>query len=411
MAPGVVLPDPITEAPSTNGFSKPIKTSPPQPQAASGNKFGYVPGVTKKIEDEGPYEYYHFTPSFPDLSWAPLEHVPYTDKGTLGDPSYANLLADATDVFDYSPKIGTEIRGVKLENLNDAQKNDLARLIAHRGVVFFRDQDTFNVEDQLALGAYFGKLHAHATTAVPKGAAQDPKLNDIHVVWANENSKSQQHLAPLGYFWHSDVTYEKQPPSYTSLKLLSGPPRGGGGDTLWSSLYAAYDALSRPMQIYLESLTALHSADEQAQGSIQAGHPVRRQPITTEHPLVRTHPVTGWKSLFYNPGFVRAIKGVPKHESDVILKYLNDVVVTIPENQVRFTWEKNSVAFWDNRITNHSATYHFWPHRRHGIRVTPHGEVPTYDPAGRSQEEQINEELGRPALNKDAAVVIANYND
>ena len=146
------------------------------------------------------------------------------------------------------------------------------------------------------------------------------------------------------------VTYEIQPPSYTSLKVLTGPPRGGGGDTLWASQYAAYDVLSRPMQVYLESLAALHSADIQAQGSIAIGRPVRRDPITTEHPLIRTHPVTGWKSLFFNPGFVIAIVGVPKTESDAIIRYLNEVISTTQELHVRFQWQKNDVAFWDNRV-------------------------------------------------------------
>lgn len=131
------------------------------------------------------------------------------------------------------------------------------------------------------------------------------------------------------------MTYELQPPSYTLLKVLTGPPRGGGGDTLWASQYAVYDALSAPMQKYLEGLTALHSAKMQAEGSRAAGRPVRRDPIVTEHPLVRTHPVTGWKSVFFNPGFVTEIVGVPKVESNAIISYLNEVITTTPELHVR----------------------------------------------------------------------------
>lgn len=133
--------------------------------------------------------------------------------------------------------------------------------------------------------------------------------------------------------------------------MLTGPPRGGGGDTLWSSQYAAYDVLSAPMQKYLEGLTAIHSADMQAQGSRDLGRTVRREPVTTEHPLVRTNPVTGWKSLFFNPGFVTKIVGVPKIESDTILAMLSDVVATTQELHVRFQWGKDDVAFWDNRVT------------------------------------------------------------
>lgn len=98
------------------------------------------------------------------------------------------------------------------------------------------------------------------------------------------------------------MTYEIQPPSYTSLKLLTGPPRGGGGDTLWASQYAVYDLLSPGMQKYLEGLEALHSSQIQADGSIALGRTVRREPVITKHPLIRTHPVTGWKSVFFNPG-------------------------------------------------------------------------------------------------------------
>ena len=146
------------------------------------------------------------------------------------------------------------------------------------------------------------------------------------------------------------VTYEIQPPSYTSLKLLTGPPSGGGGTTLWSSQYAAYDALSPAMQTYLSSLSALHTADMQASDSKRANRPIRRDPITTVHPLIRVHPVTGWKSLFYNPGFVTKIVGVPALESEYIVKYLDELIASTNELHVSFDWGKDDVAFWDNRI-------------------------------------------------------------
>jgi taurine dioxygenase len=276
-----------------------------------------------------------------------LEKVTYNDKGLLGDPSFKNLFANATDVFDYNPKLGTEVHGVDLANLSDAAKNDLALLIATRGVVFFRNQRNFSIDAQRKLAAYYGTLHAHATTAVPKRG----DLDDVHVVYTDEKSKDQRAMFTPTFLWHSDVTYELQPPSYTSLKVLTGPPRGGGGDTLWSSQYAAYDALSASMQKYLESLTALHSSHMQAEGSKAMGRPVRRDPIITEHTLIRSHPVTGWKSLFFNPGFVTKIVGIPKMESDMIISYLNEVVTTTQELHVRFQWGNDDVALWDNRVT------------------------------------------------------------
>jgi taurine dioxygenase len=299
----------VEEAASVN----PLPSKAPSSAVAS-----YIPGRTI-VEKHETYVHDGLTPSFPDKHWPALQEVPYSDKGLLGDPSFKNLLAGATDIFDYNPKIGTEIHGVDLANLSDAAKNDLALLIATRGVVFFRNQKNFDIDAQRKLGAYFGSLHKHATTAVPKRG----DLDDVHVVYTDENSKDQRALFSPSFLWHSDVTYEVQPPSYTSLKVLTGPPRGGGGDTLWSSQYAAYDALSPPMQKYLESVTALHSSHMQAEGSKAAGRPVRRAPIVTEHPLIRSHPVTGWKSLFFNPGFVTKIVGVPKVESDMIINYLN----------------------------------------------------------------------------------------
>ena len=150
--------------------------------------------------------------------------------------------------------------------------------------------------------------------------------------------------------------------------------------------------LSPHMQKYLESLTALHSADLQAQGTRDLGRTVRREPVTTEHPLVRTHPVTGWKSIFFNPGFV------------------NEIVATSPEFHARFQWNAGDVAFWDNRITNHSATYGFAPHRRHAVRVCNQAERPYLDPSGRSQEDELSERFGVPKANKDGSGVV-NYND
>ena len=109
--------------------------------------------------------------------------------------------------------------------------------------------------------------------------------------------------------------------------------------------------LSPHMQKYLESLTALHSAELQAQGTRDLGRTVRREAVTTEHPLIRTNPVTGWKSIFFNPGFVTKIVGVPKTESDHIISLLNEIVATSPEIHVRFQWNEGDVAFWDNRST------------------------------------------------------------
>ncbi|KAH0273120.1 TauD-domain-containing protein, partial [Aureobasidium melanogenum] len=389
---------PSSHEPTITKSSLPLKSTPTK-------ALSYEPGRTIPETHEN-YPYDHLLPTFPDLKWDPLVEVPYNDKGLLGCPNFSSLLASATSIRDYNPKIGTEVEGIDLANLSDAQKNDIARLIATRGVVFFRNQKNLDINKQRELGAYFGTLHKHATTSVPR----EKGLEDVHVVFAEGARGARNQIFSPSFLWHSDVTYEIQPPSYTSLKLLSGPPSGGGGTTLWSSQYAAYDSLSPHMQTYLSSLSALHSADMQAADSVRGNRPVRRDPITTIHPLVRVNPVTGWKSIFYNPGFVTKIVGVPRLESDHIIAFLNELIATTNEIHVSFDWNKDDVAFWDNRICNHSATYGFAPHRRHAVRVATQAEVPYYDEDGKSQEEELNAKYGLPAGNKDCSGV-GNYND
>lgn len=132
------------------------------------------------------------------------------------------------------------------------------------------------------------------------------------------------------------------------MKVITNPDVGG--DTLWSSGYALYSSLSPGLQAYLDTLSTVHSGVAQAEGNRAAGLPVRRKEIETIHPLVRVHPATGWKSIFVNPGFTRRIVGVPKAESDAILTFLFRQLAENPDFQVRFKWETNSIAFWDNRV-------------------------------------------------------------
>jgi sulfonate dioxygenase len=129
------------------------------------------------------------------------------------------------------------------------------------------------------------------------------------VVYNDSSSRPDPAAFSKLELWHSDVSYELQPPSTTSLKLITGPEVGG--DTLWSSAYALYSSLSPGFQTYLEGLSAVHSAVAQANGARAAGTPVRREPIETVHPVVRVHPATGWKSVYVNP------VGVPTVSSNV----------------------------------------------------------------------------------------------
>ncbi|KAI0775103.1 alpha-ketoglutarate-dependent sulfonate dioxygenase [Trametes elegans] len=320
--------------------------------------------------DDSDYKFAKYKPHFPDVKWEPLGEIPVTDRAQFADPEKKSLLSAATKVQHLTPAIGTELHGIDLRQLSDAQKDELALLIAERGVVFFRDQE-LDIHQQLELARHYGPLHKHATTPVPR----EPGLEEVHVVYNDGSRRPDPSAFSKIDLWHSDVSYELQPPSTTSLKVITGPPYGG--DTLWSSGYSLYSSFSPGFQKYLEGLTAVHSAVAQADGARAAGHPVRREPVESVHPIVRVHPVTGWKSIYVNPGFTRRIVGLPKAESDAILSLLFHQLAENPDFQVRFHWEPNSVAIWDNRIVTHSATFDFWPHTRHALRATPHGERPT----------------------------------
>ena len=149
------------------------------------------------------YEYSHLLPSFPDIFWPPITEVHYEDKGLKGDPKFSRLLSAASEHFDYHPKIGTEIHGIRLDQINDDQKNDLARLIATRGVVVMRNQGNFSIDKQRELGEYFGVLHKHATTSVPRKSG----LEDVHVVHSDGTSQDMRAVFKPSFLWHSDVRF------------------------------------------------------------------------------------------------------------------------------------------------------------------------------------------------------------
>lgn len=170
--------------------------------------------------------------------------------------------------------------------------------------------------------------------------------------------------------WHSDVSYELQPPGFTFLKIDTLPGQAGG-DTIWSSSYAAYDRLSPELQKRLEGLEAVHSGKEQAAGAAAFGHTVRREDVEHTHPIVRTHPVTGLKALFIQPGFTRRIVGLNRHESDALLNLLYDHIAGGYDFHVRFKWTEDTVAVWDNRVTSHVAIFDYLDYgKRHGWRIT-----------------------------------------
>nr|ODN94406.1 alpha-ketoglutarate catabolism dioxygenase [Cryptococcus depauperatus CBS 7855] len=351
---------------------------------ATVNPFDYV-GEVLGAGPGADYPHADFLPYNPPRSESdpPLPFYNIEDRGHHADPNAARLRtfveARGGKVKDLLVAIGTVIEGdnVKLEDLGQDERDDLqmlmayrALLVAQRGVVFFRNQHTLTVEKQRELGQHFGPLHKHATYAVPRRG----DLDDVVVVYADRDSRPDLYAFSRAELFHSDVTYEVQPPGTTILRLLTAP--SVGNDTLWSSGYAVYSSLSKPFQEYLESLSAIHSGFEQASSRTGFARVPRREPIETIHPVVRVHPVTGLKSVFVNPGFVARLVGVPKAESDLVLSFLKDCFAQQTDGTVRWSWQEGDVAIWDNRVCNHSATFDAYPSLRHGLRVTPHGEKP-----------------------------------
>jgi alpha-ketoglutarate-dependent taurine dioxygenase len=188
---------------------------------------------------------------------------------------------------------------VQLSKLNKAGKDEVALLVAQRKVVAFRDQDFADlpIQEALDFGSYFGRHHIHPTSGAPEG------YPEIHLVHRN-GSKGEldtffrNRNSSVG--WHSDVTYEKQPPGTTFLYIFNTPEVGG--DTAFVNQVEAYNRLSPLLKERLHGLKAVHSGFEQADFSKKRGGVVRREPVSSEHPIVRTHPATGEKALFINGG-------------------------------------------------------------------------------------------------------------
>ncbi|KAG8688644.1 hypothetical protein FRC09_012805 [Ceratobasidium sp. 395] len=327
--------------------------------------------------------------------------VPIRSSGSLETLKKLNL----------TPAIGTEFGpDVQLSELlkapdSDARVRDLAVHISERGVVFFRNQD-LTIDEQKQLGTRLGelsgkpassKLHVHPLTEATA------ELGDEISVISSERRAGYTRpdftrLASRG--WHADITFEPIPSDYAILKLHTVPELNGhttGGDTLWASGYEVYDRLSPSFAKYLETLTAAHEAHFFRDAARAFGYSVRDQvrgspgnfgdALEAVHPVIRTNPVTGWKSVFVNPEFTKRIIGVTRDESDALLGYLFSLIQQNHDLQVRFKWNKNDVAIWDNRSVYHTATYDYEKTLRIGDRVVSLGEKPYFDPKSKSRRE------------------------
>ncbi|MCZ6707333.1 MAG: TauD/TfdA family dioxygenase [Chloroflexi bacterium] len=271
-----------------------------------------------------------------------------------GQVSYKQI-----EVEPLTPTIGALVSGVDLtQPVDDALLSEIHTAWMAHLVLFFRAQP-MSPDQHLAFGRRFGELHIHP--AAPY--AQDtPELMVIHT--------DKDSFRNNGERWHSDVSADEEPPMGSLLHIHQVPSRGG--DTSWSNMYAAYEALSPTMQTLLDPLTALHASDYSGQ---YGDHQPQRESPQANHPVVRTHPVTKQKVLFVNEVFTRRINELSREESRAVLDFLFDHVKNI-NFQCRFQWEADSVALWDNRCTQHMAVWDYYPESRSGIRVTIRGDRP-----------------------------------
>ncbi|KAK7189171.1 TauD-domain-containing protein [Paraphaeosphaeria sporulosa] len=345
---------------------------------AAGPKHFKADAELKGTEKHPPAKYPNYLPTWTDKKYPPLEPFEHYEHGKDADSSFSNLLKDATKVDDLTANIGAEVHGVQLSKLTDAGKDELALFVAQKKVVAFRDQDFADlpISDALKIGGYFGRHHIHPTSGGPEG---HPEVHLVHRSADDTTSRDFFEERTNSVTWHSDVTYEKQPPGTTFLYLLDGP--AAGGDTLFANQALAYRRLSPEFQKRLHGLKVVHSAVEQADNSRNRGGIVRREPVTSIHPLVRTHPTTGEKALFINPQFSRRIVGYKKEESDYLLNFLYDHLAKGQDFQARVKWAPGTVVVWDNRVTAHSALLD-WEDgaRRHLARITPQAEAPYETP-------------------------------
>lgn len=266
-----------------------------------------------------------------------------------------------------SPVIGAEISGANLSQLNDDQFASIEQALVEHQVVFFRDQPELAAETQIAFAERFGVLHLHPAA---------PHMEDhpaVFVIHAHKDSKVAN-----GNGWHTDVSCDEEPPLGTMLQLHVLP--SSGGDTLFASMFAAFETLSPALQAFLATLTATHDSEHVYRGRYAdrgVDDSAKTYP-SASHPVVRTHPHSGRQALYVNPGFTTRINELGSEESRALLDFLFRHQQRA-EFQIRFRWSVNAIALWDNRCTQHFALWDYWPQERKGHRVTIKGEKPVFN--------------------------------
>jgi len=267
--------------------------------------------------------------------------------------------------------MGAIISGVDLsEDISDQQFEEIRTALFTFGAIGFRDQDlSFDAHSRFA--KKFGTLEIHP---IVNGMDQHPEIIKMH--------KPAGTNASFGVGWHTDNSFFEKPSLGSILFAEVIPPVGG--DTLFSNQQLAFEQLSEGMKTTLESLIAVHSAQDaytspsalekyDGDGSIT----YKRDPIvsqTVEHPVIIKHPVTGKKALYVNPMFTSHFKGWTKEESQPLLDFLLKHAVR-EDFQCRFNWSKGTVAMWDNRIVQHAALNDYHQYERLIYRITVNGDT------------------------------------
>jgi taurine dioxygenase len=267
-----------------------------------------------------------------------------------------------------APALGTVVHDIDLrQNANTETHAFLYELLVARKVIFFRDQD-LTPQQHVDFARRFGELEVHPFVENRKG------YPEVLLLRADE-----KHPPVATDVWHSDVTWRPEP-SLGSVLLAREVP-STGGDTCWANMEAAYAGLDDETKEFLEGRYARHDshlfragmrargASEEEIERYKTEHPI------SLHPVIRTHPDTGHKSIYVNAVFTLGIEGMQEEESNAILRKLCATATRL-EYQCRFRWERNSIAFWDNRSAQHYALSDYWPMRRHMERVTIVGDKP-----------------------------------
>jgi taurine dioxygenase len=268
--------------------------------------------------------------------------------------------------------LGAVIHGLDLrEPLPDAVFAKLEAALVEHQVLFFRDQDLDEAQHR-AFAERFGALDVYP---VLRMAGSDKDMSYI---------EDRPDSPPEADEWHTDISWVAEPPKVAVLNARVIPPYGG--DTLWASLFAAYDALSPPMRRICEGLSVLHHTTPEFKTAIgRAFGPVIAERLAVEHPpaehpLVRSHPVSGRPALFVS-GFMDRIVGMSRAESDLLLGHLKRVIED-PNLQVRWRWKPFDLVVWDEASTNHRALSDHYPQHRRMRRCTVKGARPYFRAAG-----------------------------